>query len=234
MSEAGTPDTALAAKQRVENALEALREALGPYVAKHMRDRHGKHWRHHASRLRKIAKASQTRIEKLEAQYARLRASASVLHKALFGSRSEQQEKPRSEHKRGQQRGAPGHGRTQRPALEEKAEHHNPPRTARLCSCCGKPHVANGENSSTFIEDRSQGPHAQDRPSPLAPRLRLRIVAPGSIGAPGAAAVPENALRNQRVGMLPVRALRLPTTLAPGLRMDVGPGAADLGRDAGR
>ena len=103
-------------------------------------------------RLRKIAKASQTRIEKLEAQYARLRASASVLQKALFGSRSEQQEKPRSERKRGQQRGAPGHGRTQRPALEEKAEHHNPPKTARLCSCCGKPFVANGENSSTVIE----------------------------------------------------------------------------------
>ena len=103
-------------------------------------------------RLRKIAKASQTRIEKLEAQYARLRASASVLQKALFGSRSEQQEKPRSERKRGQQRGAPGHGRTQRPALEEKAEHHNPPKTARLCSCCGKPYVANGENSSTVIE----------------------------------------------------------------------------------
>ena len=103
-------------------------------------------------RLRKIAKASQTRIEKLETQYARLRASASVLQKALFGSRSEQQEKPRSERKRGQQRGAPGHGRTQRPALEEKAEHHNPPKTARLCSCCGKPYVANGENSSTVIE----------------------------------------------------------------------------------
>ena len=64
----------------------------------------------------------------------------------------EQQEKPRSERKRGQQRGAPGHGRTQRPALEEKAEHHNPPKTARLCSCCGKPYVANGENSSTVIE----------------------------------------------------------------------------------
>ncbi len=33
--------------------------------------------------------------------------------------------------------------------------------------------------------------------------------------------------------MLPVRALRLPAAPAPGLRMDVGPGAADLGRDTG-
>ena len=51
------------------------------------------------ARLRRTAKASQTRIEKLEAQHARLRASAAVLQKALFGSRSEQQEKPRSERK---------------------------------------------------------------------------------------------------------------------------------------
>ena len=103
-------------------------------------------------RLRKNAKASQIRIEKLEMQYARLRASAAVLQKALFGSRSEQQEKPRSERKRGQQPGAPGHGRTQRPALEEKKEERNPPRNARMCSCCGKPYVMNGERSSTIIE----------------------------------------------------------------------------------
>ena len=103
-------------------------------------------------RLRKNAKASQSRIEKLEMQYARLRASAAVLQKALFGSRSEQQEKPRSERKRGQQPGAPGHGRTQRPALEEKKEERNPPRNARVCSSCRKPYVMNGERSSTIIE----------------------------------------------------------------------------------
>ena len=103
-------------------------------------------------RLRKNAKASQGRIEKLEMQYAKLRASAAVLQKALFGSRSEQQEKPRSERKRGQQPGAPGHGRTQRPALEEKKEERNPPRNARVCSSCGKPYAMNGERSSTIIE----------------------------------------------------------------------------------
>ena len=103
-------------------------------------------------RLRKNAKASQIRIEKLEMQYARLRASAAVLQKALFGSRSEQQEKPRSERKRGQQPGAPGHGRTQRPALEEKKEERNPPKNARRCSSCGTLYVMNGERSSTIIE----------------------------------------------------------------------------------
>ena len=45
-------DAALAAKQRVEKAVEALRVGLGPYVGKHMRDRHGNHWRHYASRAR--------------------------------------------------------------------------------------------------------------------------------------------------------------------------------------
>lgn len=88
----------------------------------------------------------------LEARVAQLRSSRAVLSKTVFGSRSEKQETPRSERKRGQQRGAPGHGRTQRPKLEEKAEEHNPPGDARVCSCCGMPYVANGENSSTVIE----------------------------------------------------------------------------------
>lgn len=48
----GKPARALAAKQRVEEGLEALRVGLGPYVAKHMEDRHGPDWRHYASRAR--------------------------------------------------------------------------------------------------------------------------------------------------------------------------------------
>ena len=88
----------------------------------------------------------------LEAIVCRLQSTRAVLSKALFGSRSEQQEKPGSQLPRGQQSGAPGHGRTQRPALEEEKEQHNPPKSARLCSCCGKPYVANGERSTTIIE----------------------------------------------------------------------------------
>ena len=45
-------DSALEAKQRVESGLEALRVGLGPYVARHMNDRHGNHWRQYASRAR--------------------------------------------------------------------------------------------------------------------------------------------------------------------------------------
>ena len=104
------------------------------------------------ARLRTALQASQARTERLEGQLAKLRATGTVLSKALHGRKSEQQEKPRSGRKRGQQPGAAGHGRTRRPGLEERAEEHNPPADARLCSCCAKPCVANGERSSTVIE----------------------------------------------------------------------------------
>ena len=72
-------------------------------------------------------KTSRNRIETLEVQLERLRATGAVLSRALYGRKSEQQDKPGSERKRGQQRGAPGHGRTQRPGLKERTEEHNPP-----------------------------------------------------------------------------------------------------------
>ena len=75
-----------------------------------------------------------------------------MLSRALYGSKSEKQDTPGTGRKRGQQRGAPGHGRTQRPVLEEKEEPQKPPEDALVCSCCGKPYVANGERSSSVIE----------------------------------------------------------------------------------
>ena len=52
MSTTKNPAAALAAKQRVEQGLEALRSGLSPYVAKHMQERYGQGWRHYASRAR--------------------------------------------------------------------------------------------------------------------------------------------------------------------------------------
>ena len=92
------------------------------------------------------------RIETLEVQLERLRATGAVLSRALYGRKSEQQDKPGSEHKRGQQRGAPGHGRTQRPGLDERTEEHNPPPGACVCGRCGQPYAPNGAEESTLVE----------------------------------------------------------------------------------
>ena len=104
------------------------------------------------SRLRKALRASEGRNQTLEARLATLRASRAVLSKALYGRKSEQQQKPLSKRKRGQQPGAAGHGRTQRPALEEKTEQHDPPADERVCCQCGEPYVGNGSRVSTIFE----------------------------------------------------------------------------------
>ena len=104
------------------------------------------------ARLRKGAKTSRNRIETLEAQLERLCATGAVLSKALYGRKSEQQDKPRSARKRGQQGGAPGHGRTQRPRLAERTEEHNPPPDACVCGRCGQPYAPNGAEESTLVE----------------------------------------------------------------------------------
>ena len=103
-------------------------------------------------RLGRKIKSLRAHRARLQARIAQLRSTRAVLSKAVFGGRSEKQETPRSDRGRGQQRGVPGHSRTQRPTLEEKEERHNPPQTARVCSCCGKPYFANGELSSSVIE----------------------------------------------------------------------------------
>ena len=93
-----------------------------------------------------------SRAEKLELDLDKLRSTRSVLSKALYGSRSEQQKKPGTGRKRGQQRGAAGHGRTQRPGLGKKKERRDPPEDARVCPRCGKPYAANGERCTTLVE----------------------------------------------------------------------------------
>ena len=93
-----------------------------------------------------------SRVEKLELDLDKLRSTRSVLSKALYGSRSEQQKKPGTGRKRGQQRGAAGHGRTQRPGLGQKKEPRDPPEDARVCPRCGKPYAANGERCTTLFE----------------------------------------------------------------------------------
>ena len=104
------------------------------------------------ARLRRAIKGTRRRIEILEAQLDKLRAAGSVLSKKLYGRKSEQQDKPRSERKRGQQCGAPGHGRTQRPGLDERREEHNPPPDACVCAGCGQLYAPNGAEESSLVE----------------------------------------------------------------------------------
>ena len=92
------------------------------------------------------------RIAAQEVEIARLRATRAVLSKALHGRRSEMGARPRSGRPRGQRRGAPGHGRTRRPGLEERIEEHHPPAEARRCSCCGQPYAAVGAAESALFE----------------------------------------------------------------------------------
>ena len=104
------------------------------------------------ARLRRRAKAAQGRIGTLEAELAKLRSTAAVLSKTLYGRRSEKLETPGTGRRRGQQPGAPGHGRTPRPGVEERVEVHEPPAEARACAACGKPYVANGAGESSLLE----------------------------------------------------------------------------------
>ena len=104
------------------------------------------------ARLREAVKVSRRRIEALEAQLAKLRATGAMLSNRLYGRKSEQQDKPRSERTRGQQPGAPGHGRTQRPGLEERHEEVDPPPDACACARCGQPYAPNGAEESTLVE----------------------------------------------------------------------------------
>ena len=146
---------------RLSKALERARERKDELVS----------LRKANARQGKKIEALQARNARLEARVARLRSTRSALSKALFGTRSEKQKNEGTGRKRGQQRGTPGHGRTQRPGLDAGTIR---PKDARICSCCGKPYVANAR--STPHRDRGRGPPRIQR---TRWRRRLRVLAPG-------------------------------------------------------
>ena len=104
------------------------------------------------ARLRRTEKGLRNRIAALEADVVRLRATGKVLAKRLFGCKSEQQKKSGTGRRRGQQRGASGHGRTNRPGIDERPEVHAPPPEACVCEHCGQPYAPNGVEESTLVE----------------------------------------------------------------------------------
>ena len=104
------------------------------------------------ARLRRTVRRLRRRTGTQETEIAKLRATRAVLSKALHGRRSEMRERPGTGRPRGQVRGAPGHGRTPRPGLEERVEEHDPPEEARTCADCGKPYAAVGAEESALVE----------------------------------------------------------------------------------
>ena len=104
------------------------------------------------ARLRRTVARLRRRTGKQDTEITKLRTTRAVLSKALHGRRSEMRERPGAGRPRGQVRGAPGHGRTPRPGLEERVEERNPPAAARTCAGCGKPYAAVGAKQSALVE----------------------------------------------------------------------------------
>ena len=104
------------------------------------------------ARLRRAVIGLRLRTGRQETELAKLRATRAVLSRTLHGRRSEKRERPGTGRPRGQVRGAPGHGRTPRPGLEERVEEHDPPAEARTCGGCGKPYAAVGAAESALVE----------------------------------------------------------------------------------
>ena len=94
-------------------------------------------------------KELRARCAEQEADLARLRG-----HAVEGGLRQQKREAEEggTGKKRGQQRGASGHGPHPAPSLPENEERHDPPASERVCPCCGEPYVANGEHVSSVHE----------------------------------------------------------------------------------
>ena len=111
-------------------------------------------------RLRMTNRTLRVRVQELEGEVERLRSLNRQLQQATYGRRSERRCRsqrralavtaPGEGRSRGQQPGAPGHGRTPRPALPMVEQTLEPP--ARWCPHCARPYAANGASVTQLIE----------------------------------------------------------------------------------
>lgn len=136
--------------ERGNSALRAKNEALGRGNAALRRRNAGLRKRARAAEAERAKLAG--RIESLEGKLTALGASRAVMSKRLYGRSSEKRERPGSKRPRGQQRGAPGHGRTPRPGLGQRLETRQPPAGECVCPRCGMPYVSNGEHCAEIVE----------------------------------------------------------------------------------
>ena len=111
-------------------------------------------------RLRMKHRALRSRVKELEGEVERLRSLNRQLQQATYGRRSERRCRsqrrgapvtaPGEGRSRGQQPGAPGHGRTPCPALPMVEQILEPP--ARWCAHCARPYVANDASVTQLLE----------------------------------------------------------------------------------
>ena len=111
-------------------------------------------------RLRTTNRALRARVAELEGEVERLRSLNRQLQHATFGRRSERRcgsqsrapavKAPGCGRARGQQPGAPGHGRTPRPALPVVEQTLEPPE--RCCPHCARPYAVNGASVTQLVE----------------------------------------------------------------------------------
>ena len=94
--------------------------------------------------------------------------------------------------------------------------------------------VPNGAEESTLVEIEVKAHKRVIRRPRWRRTCKCSSSPHGSVGAPGAAAVPQNALRDQLLGALFVRALCLLPPRAPRCRVVLQQGPDGLARDAGR
>lgn len=120
--------------------------------------------KHRINTLEGQYKALQKKNEELEAENQKLKAELAETKKKLFGKQSEKAKTTRSEKAgasdnptvkpRGQQQGAPGHGRTPRPHLPIVPVTVDLADEEKNCPCCGLPYQANSffDEESDVIE----------------------------------------------------------------------------------
>jgi len=155
-------------------------------------------------RLRRMVQAWRRRVGTQEVALAKQRATRAVLSKALRGRESVRRERARTGRPRGQRCGVPG----PRPhaATRARGTHRGAPSAGRWAqmSVLREGLRGGGGGGVGPGRDRGPGPPAGDPPPAMATDLRVRLVADGGLGAPGAAAVRQHALRHQRLVAGPV------------------------------
>jgi len=123
-------------------------------------------WRAQAQRLAVDNVVLQTRVAELEGQVGALAEKVSVLARLAFGTSSEKAAKPTpgedvatgdpaggpEKPRRGQRRGARGHGRRDYSHLPTREEVHDVPEGQRVCPCCGAGYAPFGEEVCEQID----------------------------------------------------------------------------------